>query len=523
MSKRPLEGHIIEQVALCASTLTDPTPRAVRRKVEAALGLRARALDEHKTEIKDLLIARAEAADADADADGRPDDGPGAVAVAGDDADDMEEDAGDDDEAGASKTGKFSDAESKAIVAEAEKTAKTLGLTLQEMLDGAWKEKVGRGNNVWREIASTACPKRAGQSVYGHVSRVCDARKRKGRWSPQESEELRRLHKVHGPQWAKIAGEIGRTPGSCRDRFRTLFGEPTNQAAQQEDSFATGEWTAEEVDRLKRTNCNGVPIVQVDDATQVSWTQLAQRVRTRGRQACRRKWEELRDADKGKRSFRAHEQLLLPAELLELCEQLAKSKAQHESEVVWTDLGWDRRGCATAVALKRWKMLRSKYPPEISFTEALSRASEGLRGEVEKTLLKQWDETPAEGEDLDVAVEENVAENVATAADVEANEVSAKRQRKKDKKEKAPKEKPFKEPKQPKAPKEPKAPKDKAPKASPPPPPPPDSPPAAGDESPPRAAAGEAADGAAASARTPKVALRKALPSSKPAPQMSSL
>ena len=48
------------------------------------------------------------------------------------------------------------------------------------------------------------------------------------------------------------------------------------------------------------------------------------------------------------------------AERLALCEALVARGVTDESDVTWTELGWDVPGTATTVALSGWRRLRRK-------------------------------------------------------------------------------------------------------------------------------------------------------------------
>ena len=124
----------------------------------------------------------------------------------------------------AERTGKFSKAESAEVMQAAEDEAKSRGVTVSQMVE---KSDWGRGDkNPWRSIAEKF-PQRSARSILGHVKRNGHSgAKQKGvRWTVGESQALKEAFDKNPSDWTQIAQGFDRTPGACRDRYRTLFGE----------------------------------------------------------------------------------------------------------------------------------------------------------------------------------------------------------------------------------------------------------------------------------------------------------
>lgn len=82
--------------------------------------------------------------------------------------------------------------------------------------------------------------------------------------------------KEHGTAWAKIAEDVGRSGGDCRDRWRNHLG--VKKEGGQE--VRKGKWDTEETEML----------VEAVGKVGQQWTTVAEIVRTRSRHQCRIKW-----------------------------------------------------------------------------------------------------------------------------------------------------------------------------------------------------------------------------------------
>ena len=418
-----LEPAVLAAVARAVGELADPSSRAVRRRAETILGRASGSLDGEKGEIKRAAVIEI-SRQKEARAPGRSSAAATAAAAVSARPPSV-----------ATKKGKFSKTESADVCEAAEREAAALSMSVADLIAGKWKTKVERGANVWDDIASRF-PSRPANSIYGHVKRRLHpgVELKKVRWTAADSARLKVCFDDAPSDWKAIALEFGRTPGACRDRYRTLYGEPSTVRGKKREPSSRGsddgapqptsadgagadasaapppaaslgaapapdpprplataafghdaEWSAVEMARLRSVVVAGLPVLDVTDPTAVSFSALAAAVGTRSRLQCRKKWTELRNMSAGEKPRLYARLLKTPAEQLELCEQLGVLGATDESDVTWSKLGWDWEGCATTVALVRWRRLRAKYE-DLDFSAALARVTEDLRGEVHSQM-----------------------------------------------------------------------------------------------------------------------------------------
>ncbi|KAJ8606544.1 hypothetical protein CTAYLR_010409 [Chrysophaeum taylorii] len=299
------------------------------------------------------------------------------------------------------KRGKFTKEESATVVAAAERAAVALGYrNAAEMMERRSARDGPRDKSKmapFRELASSQFPDRSPLSLYSHVKRQCHPCAMKGPWSEEDTERLRALFDENGPKWSDVAEELGRTAESCRDHFRAVFGdddflEKQPKAVRLRKRTA---WSDLELERLESATVDGVPVLDVDDASKISFVSLARRVGTRGKSQCQRKWRKLRaTAHEGDEDLVDQRAALLahPAHQLELCEKLQALDPHVESDVVWTSLGYDPIGCGSTRARACFNKLRAKYPASDGFTmrEALARIIPDLQEQVHTDLLLRW-------------------------------------------------------------------------------------------------------------------------------------
>jgi len=125
---------------------------------------------------------------------------------------------------------------------------------------------------------------RALDSIYKCALRIYDSSNYIGKYSGEEVKELERLHGVHGTDWVTIGQLMGRSRMSVNRKFSTL---PATKG-----STKSGKWTDDEISRLKEavhlvTNTpEGKPV----PFHGIHWPAVAQMVKTRNKERCRRKW-----------------------------------------------------------------------------------------------------------------------------------------------------------------------------------------------------------------------------------------
>lgn len=266
---------------------------------------------------------------------------------------------------------RFSKEESGQVVKAAEEAARALGLRdAGDLLAGQ-----GTKHPVWKELAEQF-PQRTALSLYSHVKRQCHPGAHKGKWSDDETAQLKALYALHGPNWGDVAAEIGRTPEACRDRFRAVCGEAT-------EDISHDKWTDDETSLLVDSKVNGVPILDIEDPADISFVRVARRIKTRNKQQCARMWHKLRGFTHADGVLRD------PAHQLELCEKVQKY-ASYE-DVPWSKLGYDRLGCSTTFAQSCFDKLARPYCADnMAFVDLLALLIANLQQNVEAETLAEW-------------------------------------------------------------------------------------------------------------------------------------
>lgn len=269
---------------------------------------------------------------------------------------------------------RFSKQESAAIVAAADEAARELGLRdAGDLLAGQAKLQK---HPVWKDLAEQF-PKRTALSLYSHVKRQCHPGAHKGKWSDDETSQLRALFEQQGPNWSEIAAEIGRTPEACRDRFRAVCGEAT-------EAISHDKWTPSETCTFTSSKVNGIPILDIDDPADISFVRVARRVKTRNKQQCARMWYKLRGL--------AHAGKVLEdtAHQLDLCEKIRACGADTVDDVPWSKLGYDNLGCSTNFARDCFAKLARPYGT-LPFPAIVERLIDHLQLQVQASTLEEWE------------------------------------------------------------------------------------------------------------------------------------
>lgn len=150
---------------------------------------------------------------------------------------------------------------------------------------------------LWTAIAP-ALPHRTVRSLRECAIRMFAEGAAKGKWTSEETDQLKELVRARGPRWREISEIIGRAAGACRDKWRDMGGERAEQCAR-------GPWTAEEVALLTRLVGE---YLEAKDAgagagagagdkqyrrpilDDVNWDVIAKQHGTRSSRQCREKW-----------------------------------------------------------------------------------------------------------------------------------------------------------------------------------------------------------------------------------------
>lgn len=163
---------------------------------------------------------------------------------------------------------------------------------------------------LWQHICS-ALPHRQKPSVQKVGRRKFHNFAKRGKWTPEEEEELMRAYKKYPQRWKDIGAEIDRFPEDCRDRYRNYVKCGNAQKKDVWDAAETREFKnvvnglLEELrhdasrSSKKRKLAGGSAVVGNPDTLEslIDWDIVSERMgRRRSRLQCRNKWEKLREA-----------------------------------------------------------------------------------------------------------------------------------------------------------------------------------------------------------------------------------
>lgn len=195
------------------------------------------------------------------------------------------------------KSGPFSAVEKRAILESLENSAISRGLSTT---DYSWLIQ-GPGNRssdiagVWKEVAMHPSLKhRTIKSIAATGIRMIHPYARRGPWTADEDEKLRKLVEEKGPNWVTIGSLLERTREAVRDRWKEI---------RLGSSKAKGHWNEDEVSRLKtaveeylnakakaqagRSHSPHDRRIVLDD---IDWELISSRVGTRSGPQCMEKW-----------------------------------------------------------------------------------------------------------------------------------------------------------------------------------------------------------------------------------------
>ncbi|KFY23767.1 hypothetical protein V493_05650 [Pseudogymnoascus sp. VKM F-4281 (FW-2241)] len=210
----------------------------------------------------------------------------------------------------------------------------------------------------------------------------------RGKWSPEDDEELKTAYRQMPNRWTQIGGRLNRHPEDCRDRWRNylICG----------DNMITESWDAEEEQRLRDAVAKCVSHLQEmkqlgliqtnpdddsqDDIDLVDWQRVSEEMdRTRSRLQCIQKWRRMQDredADKSdatplKEGVRWRESIARKeAQQMDLDDKLVilrgikESKAGTEGRINWKEVGDEefRRRFATRPLKVAFMTLKNTVP-----------------------------------------------------------------------------------------------------------------------------------------------------------------
>ncbi|KAH8742041.1 myb domain-containing protein [Cryptosporidium ryanae] len=116
--------------------------------------------------------------------------------------------------------GKFSSKEREIINLKIKEYFNSQNWEWDEGLEHIFSNNKGKKENHW-SIIGEALPNRSLQSIYYFSKRMIGSGK-KGKWSPEEENELIKLVGEYGQKWSMFTEFIGRSAASIRDKWRDL-------------------------------------------------------------------------------------------------------------------------------------------------------------------------------------------------------------------------------------------------------------------------------------------------------------
>lgn len=115
-------------------------------------------------------------------------------------------------------------------------------LSRRQICERIWSNE-RRKDDFWTNICKVL-PYRTRSSIYKHVRRKYHIFEQRGKWTPEEDQELASLCVEKEGQWSEIGKALGRMPEDCRDRWRNYVKCGNNRASNK--------WSLEEEERLKQ-------------------------------------------------------------------------------------------------------------------------------------------------------------------------------------------------------------------------------------------------------------------------------
>lgn len=115
-------------------------------------------------------------------------------------------------------------------------------LDRQQICERIWSNE-RRKDDFWSNMCKVL-PYRSRSSIYKHVRRKYHIFEQRGKWTPQEDQELARLCVEKEGQWSEVGKAMGRMPEDCRDRWRNYV--------KCGSSRASNKWAPDEEELLKR-------------------------------------------------------------------------------------------------------------------------------------------------------------------------------------------------------------------------------------------------------------------------------
>ncbi|EJS44304.1 YDR026C [Saccharomyces arboricola H-6] len=138
---------------------------------------------------------------------------------------------------------KFSPDEEDALDQFIEKYMQIRNLDRRQMCERIWSTDGVIRDGFWANI-SKILPYRTRSSIYKHIRRKYHIFEQRGKWAPEEDQELARLCLEKEGHWTEVGRLLGRMPEDCRDRWRNYMKCGSKRGSKR--------WSKEEEELLTR-------------------------------------------------------------------------------------------------------------------------------------------------------------------------------------------------------------------------------------------------------------------------------
>ncbi|KAL4936030.1 hypothetical protein BDV06DRAFT_205844 [Aspergillus oleicola] len=171
----------------------------------------------------------------------------------------------------------------------------TFDLMVQHGFEGPFPSVNGITKRKFWDQVRGILPDRDKRSVYRFMKRHFQASGQKPhQWTPEQEDELVALYKQHGPKWARIAEDLGRSADDVVQRWKNRL--------EHRDTMNSGPWSEAEFELMKTALRDawtkmgaegydvGENIYEMDESL-ISWGQISTSMKhIRSRQQCADKW-----------------------------------------------------------------------------------------------------------------------------------------------------------------------------------------------------------------------------------------
>ncbi|KFY07502.1 hypothetical protein V492_07074 [Pseudogymnoascus sp. VKM F-4246] len=199
----------------------------------------------------------------------------------------------------------------------------------------------------------------------------------RGKWSPEDDEDLREAHRLMPNRWTQIGERLNRHAEDCRDRWRNylICG----------DSMVNVYWDEDEEQRLREAvnkcvshvrEMRELGVIQTPpghlpehDIELIDWQRVSEKMdRTRSRLQCRQKWKRMHDREDDskpdrtslkagapwrERAARKETQRMSLDDKLTILRSIKESQTGREGKIQWKNIGNEElRGRFDTKALK---------------------------------------------------------------------------------------------------------------------------------------------------------------------------